>query len=179
MSPQEMNVQRGPGGFGRRSFLGKLAGLMMGAITAVMAFAAGRYTLHPALEQSSGGKATWAEAGLLEEIPEGQAVKRSVVISQIAGWGQFNAQRLIWVVRHGEKLQVFSATCPHLGCTVNAAPNGFLCPCHGSAWNAAGNRIGGPTRRGMDALAYRVRDGVVYVRYQYFKPGVEEKTALA
>lgn len=179
MSPQEMNAGSATGPLERRSFLGKLAGLMMGAIAAVVAFAAGRYTLHPALEQGPGGRTPWTDAGLLEEIPDGQPVKRSVVISQIAGWGQFNAQRLIWIVRRGEKLEVFSATCPHLGCTVNAAPNGFLCPCHGSAWNAEGDRVGGPTRRGLDALEYEVSEGVVYVRYQYFKPSIEEKIAVA
>ncbi len=179
MNPHEKDARSEPVTFERRNFLGKLAGLMMGAVAAVVAFAAGRYTLHPALEQGSGGKATWVDAGLLEEIPDGQPVKRSVVLSQIAGWGQFNTQRLIWIVRRGERLLVFSATCPHLGCTVNAALNGFLCPCHGSAWNAEAERIGGPTRRGLDTLEYEVREGVLYVRYQYFKPSVAEKIAIA
>ena len=162
----------------RRSFLGKLAGLMMSAIGAVVAFAAGRYTLYPAFEEDIGTSARWVDAGLLDEIPDGQPVKRSVVISEVAGWGQFNTQRLVWIVRRGNQLQVFSATCPHLGCTVNAAPNGFICPCHGSAWDAQGERVGGPTRRGLDTLEYQVREGVIYIRYQFFKPSIAEKIAI-
>lgn len=118
------------------------------------------------------------DAGLLEDIPDGQLVKRSVVLSEVAGWGQFNTQRLVWIVRRGNQLQVFSATCPHLGCTVNTAPNGFICPCHGSAWDTNGERVGGPTRRGLDMLEYEVRDGVIYIRYQYFKPSIAEKIAI-
>ncbi|MFI5176641.1 MAG: ubiquinol-cytochrome c reductase iron-sulfur subunit, partial [Terriglobia bacterium] len=99
--------------------------------------------------------------------------------SQDAGWGKFNSQRLIWILRDGSRLVVFSATCPHLGCTVNAASNGFMCPCHGSAWTRDGQRLGGPTLRGLDTLDHRVEEGVLKVKYEFFKQSNAAKEIIS
>ncbi len=157
----------------RRSFLGVVIGLIWSAVTATLGVTIGRYSIAPAL--SSTGTSEWADVGLLDEIPEGKPVKRSVVVSQNAGWGRFNSQRLVWVTRKGEQITVFSAACPHLGCTINEAANGFICPCHGSAWNADGEKLGGPTPRGMDVLEHRVEGDMLKVKYQYFKQGAAQK----
>lgn len=106
---------------------------------------------------------------------KGSPVKRSVTVSQDAGWGRFNSQRLVWVVRNGSDVTVCSATSPHLGCTINKTSSGFICPCHGSAWNAGGQRLGGPTARSMDVLEYRIDGDLLKVKYQYFKEGVAGK----
>lgn len=39
-----------------------------------------------------------------------------------------------------------NAVCTHLGCVVpwNNAENKFMCPCHGSQYNAEGKKIRGP-----------------------------------
>ncbi len=157
----------------RRRFLGALIGLISSGITTVLGVTIGRYTIAPALSNTNVGE--WTDVGLLEEIPEGKPVKRNVVVSQDSGWGRFNSQRLVWVIRKGEQVTVFSAACPHLGCTINETSNGFICPCHGSAWSADGERLGGPTPRGMDMLDHRVEGDLLKVKYQYFKQGVAEK----
>lgn len=157
----------------RRRFLGVLIGLISSGISAVLGVTIGRYTIAPALSNNNAGE--WTDVGLLEEIPEGKPIKRNVVVSQDSGWGRFNSQRLVWVLRKGEQVTVFSAACPHLGCTINETANGFICPCHGSAWSADGERLGGPTPRSMDALDHRVEDGLLKVKYQHFKQGVAEK----
>src|SRR5581483_6059898 len=118
----------------RRSFLGYMIGLIVSGITAVLGVTIGRYSITPAL--SPAGKSEWTDAGLVEDIPEGKPVKRNVVVSRTAGWAQFNSQQLVWVTKKGENVTVFSAICPHLGCTINEAAKGFICACHGSAWNA-------------------------------------------
>ena len=55
--------------------------------------------------------------------------------------------------------------CPHLGCRVPscATSQWFECPCHGSQYNMAGEKKGGPAPRGMDRFATSVTGGVLTV----------------
>jgi cytochrome b6-f complex iron-sulfur subunit len=55
--------------------------------------------------------------------------------------------------------------CPHLGCRVPscATSQWFECPCHGSQYNQAGEKKGGPAPRGMDHFAMEVTGGVLVV----------------
>ncbi|MDO8391139.1 MAG: Rieske 2Fe-2S domain-containing protein [Actinomycetota bacterium] len=48
--------------------------------------------------------------------------------------------------------------CPHLGCRVPECKSSqwFECPCHGSQYNRAGEKKGGPAPRGMDHFAVTV-----------------------
>jgi cytochrome b6-f complex iron-sulfur subunit len=48
--------------------------------------------------------------------------------------------------------------CPHLGCRVPecASSGWFECPCHGSQYNRAGEKKGGPAPRGMDRFPFTV-----------------------
>ncbi|MEW6211830.1 MAG: ubiquinol-cytochrome c reductase iron-sulfur subunit [Acidobacteriota bacterium] len=162
---------------GRRRLLGFLIGLITTAITGVMGAITGRYAIEPALAVSK--ETEWTDAGAIDLMPEGEPVKRNVVVTQDAGWGRFNSQRLIWVIKKGEALTVFSAVCPHLGCTVNRTSNGFICPCHGSAWNAEGRKLSGPSPRDLDTLQYTIEDGLLKVRYRHFRQGVSEKEAVS
>lgn len=161
----------------RRSFLGVIAGLIAGGISAVLGVTIGRFAIEPAL--SAGGSEGWTDIGPLAEIPEGQLVKRNVVVSQDAGWGKFNSQKLIWVIRKGDNVTIFTAVCPHLGCTVNAKNDLFVCACHDSKWDLAGNSLGGPTPRGLDSLEHKVEGDVLKVRYQDFKQGIPQKEVLS
>ena len=161
----------------RRSFLGIIAGVIAAGIGAVMSATIGRFAIAPAL--STGGVERWADVGPLADIPDGAPVKRNVIVSQNAGWGEFNTQKLVWVVKSGEKITVFTAVCPHLGCTVNARQEAFVCACHNSKWDVAGNALDGPTPRGLDVLEYKVEGDVLKVRYQDFKQGVAQKEVLS
>lgn len=174
-----MNPRQNERTLDRRSFLARAAWGLVGGIGAVLTWALGLFSLAPAFATRDDTQPEWTAVGVLEEIPEGPPTKRSVVLTQRAGWGEFNTQRLVWVVRRGNELRVFSAVCPHLGCTVNIARAGFFCPCHGSAWNTEGERIGGPTQRGLDELEYKIENNVLYVRYQFFRPNVAEKVSVA
>ena len=161
----------------RRSFLGYAIALISTSIASVLGITIGRYTIGPAF--SSSGTSEWTNAGLLEEIPEDKPTKRSLVISQDAGWGRMNTQKLIWIIRKGNDLTVFSAVCPHLGCTINEAADGFICPCHGSAWNAKGEKVGGPAPRNLDVLEYRRNGDILEVRYRSFKQGVASQEVVS
>jgi menaquinol-cytochrome c reductase iron-sulfur subunit len=161
----------------RRSFLGILSGLITAGISAVLGVSVGRFSLGPAF--SKAGDAVWADAGTLAEIPEGQLTKRNLTVAQVAGWGNFTAERAVWVIRKGESVQVFTAVCPHLGCTVNANAEGFLCACHNSTWDQSGKTLAGPSPRGLDGLEHRVNGGKLQIRYQDFKQGIPTKEALS
>jgi cytochrome b6-f complex iron-sulfur subunit len=55
--------------------------------------------------------------------------------------------------------------CPHLGCRVPSCKTSqwFECPCHGSQYNQAGEKKGGPAPRGMDHFAMEVSGGALTV----------------
>lgn len=55
----------------------------------------------------------------------------------------------LFVVRERNQFHVISASCTHLGCTVEWKPDHseFDCPCHGSKFSAEGERFAGPAPR--------------------------------
>ncbi len=55
--------------------------------------------------------------------------------------------------------------CPHLGCRVPECVTSqwFECPCHGSQYNQAGEKKGGPAPRGMDHFAMSVSSDILTV----------------
>lgn len=50
-----------------------------------------------------------------------------------------------WLARDQDGFYALSATCTHLGCTINKKEAGqFLCPCHGSQFDLSGRVLHGP-----------------------------------
>jgi Rieske Fe-S protein len=62
-------------------------------------------------------------------------------------------------------LTAFSASCSHLGCSVdwNSAQGQFLCPCHGSKYDINGNVLGGPAPEPLTRLPVETREEKVFV----------------
>lgn len=56
-----------------------------------------------------------------------------------------------------EEFTVISNVCMHLGCPVQATTSGFVCPCHGGAYDADGARTGGPPVRPLDRYIWERR----------------------
>lgn len=161
----------------RRSFLGVVSGLIGAGISAVLGVTIGRFAIAPAF--SSSGEQPWTDLGPLEEIAEGKLVKKNVVVTQDAGWGKFQTQRSVWIVRKGENVTIFSGVCPHLGCAVNIKADKFICACHGSEWDEGGKTLAGPSPRGLDSLEHKVEENKLKVRYQDFKQGISSKEVLS
>ncbi len=71
-------------------------------------------------------------------------------------------------------VSVLYQKCPHLGCRVPSCETSqwFECPCHGSQYNRAGEKKGGPAPRGMDMFVTEVTDGVLMVDTGQVVPGV-------
>lgn len=91
------------------------------------------------------------------------------------------------------KLEVFSAICPHLGCTIqlDSDKKYMICPCHKGMFELDGQPVPNsqlgyknPTPRGMDSLNYEIvqeedsEDWWVTVEYQKFKLGPTTKIPL-
>ncbi len=54
---------------------------------------------------------------------------------------------------------VFSNRCTHVGCPAAVTTAGFACPCHGSQFDARGDRIAGPAIRPLDRFQWEIRKG--------------------
>ncbi len=162
--------------FERRSFLGVITGLISTAIATFLGITMARFSILPAFSKSK--EAGWIDLGKLTDLPENKLIKKSITVEQEAGWGQFKAFRLLWVIRKGEEISIFSAVCPHLGCTVNAKEEHFLCACHGSEWSDAGQKLAGPSPRNLDQLEHRIENKILQVRYQDFKQGISKQESV-
>jgi cytochrome b6-f complex iron-sulfur subunit len=134
-----------------------------------------------------------AVLGFLWPVPKGgfgskiQVGKVSDLLSQISQQGGFLyfAQGRLWMTAYPQAaiqkaqkvysqpvlnsleagITVVYQTCPHLGCRVPscATSQWFECPCHGSQYNQAGEKRGGPAPRGMDRFSTEVTGGVLNV----------------
>jgi len=62
-----------------------------------------------------------------------------------------------------------TSRCSHLGCSVLwvEASERFICPCHGSVFDAEGVRVSGPAPRPLDRFYTRLFDGQVQVGPRY------------
>jgi Rieske Fe-S protein len=89
------------------------------------------------------------------------------------------------MVRRGDQqVDVFSVTCPHLGCPVEhlATEQKFFCPCHEGLYDEDGGIVSGPQQRGLDRLETRIEtvngEAWVGVVFERFELGTQEKVSL-
>ncbi len=75
--------------------------------------------------------------------------------------------RVIVVRISAGNFRAFSAECPHAGCGVSVVDRGrLLCPCHGSVFDFAGQRLDGPAPRGLTTLpsTHNAASGTLRIR---------------
>ncbi|MBX7161891.1 MAG: Rieske 2Fe-2S domain-containing protein [Acidimicrobiia bacterium] len=75
------------------------------------------------------------------------------------------AYKDIWAGVKAAGMFALYQKCPHLGCKVPWCQSSqwFECPCHGSQYNKAGEKKGGPAPRGMDRFPIELSGGSVTV----------------
>ena len=56
-----------------------------------------------------------------------------------------------------------SIKCTHLGCMVHANEDGFLCPCHASAFDKYGEVLSPPATRALDIFPISIANGEILV----------------
>jgi len=168
----------------RRRALTVIAGVGATGV-AVAALPAARLAAAPAL--GAAREARWIAVAKLAELPENSPRRVKVIADETDGYTTAKAVPLgsVYLVRKGAEVRALSATCPHLGCTVDLAPDGlqYFCPCHTSFFEPDGSiKPGKPNKalRGMDPLATRIvgPDKVVEVQFQRFALGKATREVL-
>ena len=96
----------------------------------------------------------------VDTIPMGKTEK--VVFFNTAAdlpWAGSTAKTASWLRRTGPSSFIaYAVFCTHLGCPIKWLPTAeiFLCPCHGSVFNADGTVAGGPAPRPLFTYDVRV-----------------------
>ena len=96
-----------------------------------------------------------------EDVPR-SGVKKSELAYVIAGKER---KARVFIVSTSEGLNVFSATCTHLGCLVNykKEKREFVCPCHGGRYDLTGRNIAGPPPAPLTRFPIKTQDGMIVV----------------
>ncbi|CCH86224.1 Putative Rieske (2Fe-2S) domain ferredoxin [Modestobacter italicus] len=83
----------------------------------------------------------------LSEVPAGGAYEVSI-----------DGRRVVVSRPSEDTVVAFSARCTHQGCTVRAADEGLVCPCHGSVFDPAdGAAVHGPATEPLAPVGVTVR----------------------
>ena len=164
----------------RRSFLGYLLAVAGGLVSAALAVPLVRFATFPL--RAPAEETSWSDVGKVDEFAAlTEPVARTIDVKMIEGWRSSVAQNGIYVVpAENGNLKVLSSVCPHLGCGVRwiGKQDKFICPCHGGTFTKTGVHVSGPPLRAMDELESKVEDGMLKVRFQYFRQLVARKEPL-
>jgi quinol---cytochrome c reductase iron-sulfur subunit, bacillus type len=132
---------------------------------------------------AGGGGARWIRVARLAEIAEGAPRRLPIVADQRDAFTLTRGELLgsIWITRSGDAVRALSAVCPHLGCSIDLAPDhqGFACPCHASRFGLDGKANAGPSPRDLDPLATRLVDGWIEVDFRRFRQGTAERREVS
>ena len=144
----------------RRWFLLKLGFLFNGVVGVVMAVPVLRYLLSPAKRDEA--YKSWVALGNVENFPVGETRLATYTNPFRRPWDGETAGVACYVRRTAQdQFQVFAVNCAHLGCPVRWFPQSqlFMCPCHGGAYYADGERASGPPERGLFTYDYKIAGG--------------------
>ncbi|HEX5471002.1 MAG TPA: ubiquinol-cytochrome c reductase iron-sulfur subunit [Lacipirellulaceae bacterium] len=178
----------------RRSFIVRFAAVVTGTLAALFPFAAGWGVLtdpwrHGRRASTGNGKGT---ASLVRICPldalTADATPRQFAVTQDVtdAWTHEAAERIgaVYLTRSDKNpghVTALSATCPHLGCSVefDATKSEFKCPCHASWFNKDGQKLSGPSRRGLDPLPVKIVDDTgtkeIWIEFERFEAGIAER----
>lgn len=171
----------------RRDFLSKAGSIGLGAVIVAVPAGAGIATLlSPMMDGASSGLTLRLTS--VDELPEdGTPRLFQVVAERKDAWTKYPAKPLGSVfIRKDEagKVVAYNTSCPHAGCSVGfkSMEEGYYCPCHSSTFLLDGTR--GEvcvSPRGLDELKVdqdKLAIGEVWVTFQNFKAGVEDKVPV-
>lgn len=179
-------VTKGPEGdkvesSGRRSFLGGLLAVSGTTVGVLLAVPLIRFVSYPL--RKSATETGWSDVGPMQDFASLTApVSKAITLERRDAWQTTSAQTAVYVLPPKDGIaRVLSPICPHLGCSIRWVDDQdkFICPCHGGVWAADGKLIAGPPPRSMDSLESKVENGVLKVRYQYFRQLISHKEVMA
>jgi menaquinol-cytochrome c reductase iron-sulfur subunit len=118
------------------------------------------------------------DLGSVEQFRVGAEPRRVDVVAPIVKDACMAARNVVlgaaWIRRTApDKLVALSAVCPHLGCAIgwDGGAGNFLCPCHDSRFSVVGDKLTGPSERGMDELPIAVVGGRLQLTWVRYKTG--------
>ncbi|MGC1362669.1 MAG: ubiquinol-cytochrome c reductase iron-sulfur subunit [Silvibacterium sp.] len=166
---------------GRRSFVVALFALSGAAVGALLAVPLVRFAIYPMRKNAT--DTSWSDLGPVGDFASLTVpTAKTITLDRRDAWQATSSQTAVYVLPAKDgQFTILSPICPHLGCSVRwvVTEDKFICPCHGGSFTATGERIAGPPPRSMDSLDSKVEDGVLKVRYQYFRQLVPNKEVMA
>ncbi len=169
----------------RRNFIASLTAIIVGGAASIVPLAAGLTALLDPLRRGK-GTSDLVLVTKLSTIPtEGSPKKFTIVSDRVDAWTTYSNTPVgaVYLRSTADGISALNVVCPHAGCFVGLAADKsrFVCPCHKSSFDLNGsvNDPASPSPRAMDALEVEVRNGdEVWVRFENFLPGREEKTRV-
>jgi menaquinol-cytochrome c reductase iron-sulfur subunit len=147
----------------RRGFLRAVIAALGSLIGVTITGSAGTYLFST---NSPAKREAWSDAG---EIPKlGLSAPQQITFEsrQLDGWNVTDEKASAWVVRNGDgSITAFSPWCTHLGCAYRwETPKGqFVCPCHGSCFDASGKVTAGPAPRPLDRYRTKIEGSRLWI----------------
>ena len=164
VTPEQSSEVQLKAGVSRRWFLLGLGAVFNGIVGSFLIAPIVRYLLSPV--KSDSAYKSWVSLGLLDKYPVGETRIATFVNPFRREWDGETAGVACYVRRTAEdKFQVFAVNCAHLGCPVRWFPQSqlFMCPCHGGAYYADGERASGPPERGLFTYEYKIVGGELHI----------------
>jgi Rieske Fe-S protein len=162
----------------RRKFLKVATCAIGGGVGLAVAGPALVLLADPATKVTVTGPTAPLDLGPAEQFRAGAEPRRVDVVAPVIKDAWTAARNVLlgaaWIRRTApDKLVALSAVCPHLGCAVgwDTAAGNFLCPCHDSRFSPTGQKLTGPSERGMDELPLQLVDGRLQLSWVRFKLG--------
>ena len=153
-----MNPEKGKS-TDRRTFLKYLIGIISAGIAAALGIPIIGYVISPTLKK---GQDQWTQIGIAGKFEADIPQEVTFRTLKKDSWIQRFTDRSVWVVaKGGDKFDVFSPSCTHLGCAYSwfEEEGEFKCPCHRSVFDISGNVLEGPAPRPLDRYETKVQDG--------------------
>jgi menaquinol-cytochrome c reductase iron-sulfur subunit len=175
----------------RRDFYRYGSFVLAGLIKLVIAVPAVAFLLSPLRKKNDAAVQNAFEVlASLSQLTEGVPRSFAIISERRDAWVKYPREPVgsVWLIRQQPRgsqpvVLAFTAECPHLGCSINLAADGqgFLCPCHGSAFDLQGHPKNQVSPRAMDRLDVRLSDDPdpkVLVKFQRFQILAQEKIPL-
>ena len=164
VTPEQSSEVQLKAGVSRRWFLLGLGAVFNGIVGSFLITPIVRYLLSPV--KSDSAYKSWVSLGLLDKYPVGETRLATFVNPFRREWDGETAGVACYVRRtSADKFQVFAVNCAHLGCPVRWFPQSqlYMCPCHGGAYYADGERASGPPERGLFTYACKIVGGELHI----------------
>ena len=173
---------------GRRKFI-RVTTIGISAACGIFPLAAGIPALLDPVKKNSGEstKVPWSKVAPFASLPEdGSPAKFEVVQETVVdAWTTYKDIPVgaVYLTRKQDEVIAFNLKCPHLGCAIDfrKQTKDYFCPCHNSSFALDGSVTteSSPSPRPMDTMETKVEKGQVWIRFQQFRPNIEEKIPLS